>query len=219
MDSNNYLNFDSEQQMLNFPFDQDEFDEMLRRFDEEIQKLEMPAQPLQGTTETAQSLQGITFNKQLPTLEEPAQPLQGTTEMVTNNKRKRQRPSKTIQAEGSQQKANTENENKCMDLSKTTLAVVSVNEIIDTKGLLSVGKITLGQQGLSFEVNLKNEVDVQKLKFLIQQWIDDDLNCPTTSTQNNDISCVVEWIREDTFLKQQLFINIKMLVVSPVLST
>ncbi|XP_020713469.1 uncharacterized protein LOC110117788 [Ceratitis capitata] len=183
MDSNNYLNFDSEQQMSNVAFDQDECDKMLKRFDEEIQNLEMTAQPQQGTTETAQSLEDITFNKQLPTLEEPTQPLQGTTEV------------KTIQAEGSiqktaYQKANTQNINKCIDLCKPTLSVVPVNGIIDTKRLLSVGKITIGQAP-SFE------------------WIDDDLNCSTTSTENNDISCDVEWIREDKFLKQLLGIVYK----------
>nr|XP_036228680.1 uncharacterized protein LOC118682870 [Bactrocera oleae] len=224
MDSKNYLNFDSDQQMLpNVVFDQEEFNNMLRRFDDKLQKLEEPAQSLQGTT----------FNTQLQNLEdptqllqgttEPAQPLQGTTEVKTN-KRKRQRPSKIIQAEGSiqktaQQKANTQNVNKCIDLCKPTLAAVPENGIIDTKGLLSVGKITLNEkvgEVPSFEVNFKNDGDIQKLKFLIQQWFDDeiksediDLDCTTTSAKKHNISCDVEWVREDKFLKQLLGIVYK----------
>ncbi|XP_069968637.1 uncharacterized protein [Bactrocera oleae] len=206
MDSENYLNFDSDQQMIPYVvFDQEEFNNMLRRFDEKLQKLE----------ENAQSLQGTTFNTQLQNLEdptqllqgttEPAQPLQGTTEVKTN-KRKRQRPSKIIQAEGSiqktaQQKANTQNVNKCIDLCKPTLAAVPENGIIDTKGLLTVGKITLSEkvgEVPSFE------------------WFDDeiksediDLDCTTTSAKKHNISCDVEWVREDKFLKQLLGIVYK----------
>ncbi|XP_069962037.1 uncharacterized protein [Bactrocera oleae] len=206
MDSKNYLNFDSDQQMLpNVVFDQEEFNNMLKRFDEELQKLEEPTQSLQGTT----------FNTQLQNLEdptqllqgttEPAQPLQGTTEVKTN-KRKRQRPSKIIQAEGSiqktaQQKANTQNVNKCIDLCKPTLAAVPENGIIDTKGLLNVGKITL------------NEKVGEVPSF---EWFDDeiksediDLDCTTTSAKKHNISCDVEWVREDKFLKQLLGIVYK----------
>ncbi|XP_069968631.1 uncharacterized protein [Bactrocera oleae] len=206
MDSENDLNFDSDQQMLpNVEFDQEEFNNMLRRFDEELQKLEEPAQSLQGTT----------FNTQLQNLEdptqllqgttEPAQPLQGTTEVKTN-KRKKQRPSKIIQAEGSiqktaQQKANTQNVNKCIDLCKPTLAAVPENGFIDTKGLLSVGKITL------------NEKVGEVPSF---EWFDDeiksediDLDCTTTSAKKHNISCDVKWVREDKFLKQLLGIVYK----------
>ncbi|CAD7011450.1 unnamed protein product [Ceratitis capitata] len=80
------------------------------------------------------------FKNQLQKLEEPAQPLQGTTEMKSYvpHKRKRRRRSKIKQAEDSikkstQLKTNTQNENECMELSELTLAALPINGVINTK--------------------------------------------------------------------------------------
>nr|XP_036226285.1 uncharacterized protein LOC118682275 [Bactrocera oleae] len=117
MDSENYGNFDSDQQMFNFIFDSEEFDKMLQSFNEEQ------------------------FNKPLQKLEELAQSLQGTTEVKTHvlNKRKRKRPVKIIQDKGSPQKvtqlkANTANVNNYIDLCESTPATVPINGSLDTKG-------------------------------------------------------------------------------------
>lgn len=190
-------NFETDQQIINFD-NQDEFDKIIQNFDEEG------------------------FYKQLQKLEETAQSLQGTIEGKTQipNKRKRQRPSKLMQPEGSVQKATQpkaipENINNCIDVYEPKVAAVPINEVLNTKGLLSVGKIDLNTKGEnvpSFEINFKNDGDIQKLKFLIQQWFNDeisqvddiDLECDRTSTKNHSISCDVEWIREDKLLSELL---------------
>ncbi|XP_050340536.1 uncharacterized protein LOC126766912 [Bactrocera neohumeralis] len=191
-------NFENEQQIINFEINQDEFDKILQNFNEEG------------------------FYKQLQELGEPAKSQQGTIERETQipNKRKRQRHSKLIQYEVSVQKATQPraipgNVNNCIDVCEPKLAAVPINGVLNTKGLLNVGKIDLNGKGEnvpSFEVNFKNDGDIQKLKFLIQQWFDDeisqgddiDLEGNRTSIKTNSICCDVEWIREDKLLSELL---------------
>uniref|UniRef100_W8B370 Uncharacterized protein n=1 Tax=Ceratitis capitata TaxID=7213 RepID=W8B370_CERCA len=176
MDSENYVNFDSEQQIFNYGIDQEEFDKMLKSFDDEG------------------------FKKQLQKLEEPAQSLQGTTEVKTYvpHKRKRQRPSKIIQAEGSiqkatQQKANIRNENNCVDLSELTMAAPPINIAINTKGLFN-GKV---EEAPPVDDNFKNDEYIQKVKCLIHQRFVHEIKA-----EDIYFSCDVEWIREDKLLNE-----------------
>ncbi|XP_039970118.1 uncharacterized protein LOC120782026 [Bactrocera tryoni] len=165
-------NFENEQQIINFEINQDEFVKILQNFNEEG------------------------FYKQLQELREPAKSQQGTIERETQipNKRKRQRHSKLIQYEVSVQKTTQPraipgNVNNCIDVCEPKLAAVPINGVLNTNGLLNVGKIDLNGKGENVPSFEGDDIDLEGNR---------------TSVKTNSICGDVEWIREDKLLSELL---------------